>query len=579
MATSNYMDGMKNKLKSPGAVLTGLGPKSQNLATVGAMPKAPGIPIPKQKISIAPPQAPVQLQAGPGFAPTLDEKVEVVVEGLIPSVAASPTPIPSLPKTLATQQNGVGTIKPAAKPKEAHGTSSKRASVEKEEKSSSEGESGSDEDDGDDSSSSASSSEGEEGEEEDDDEEEESEKEKKPASKKASSNSTKKRESEEKPAAKKREDKKHEGASKAHPSKKSKKAVEDTPTHPRFPFTIEKTASIPPEFSRKILAERPKVTDAHHALHEKFENAHRSFYADMEVAGYKMVQSMNMHPDSIKRRTEAFAEAEKLEADKNSGGGKKTDSQVAATAYVKRLSATRNLDFDVWFHEGRNQAVLASDFRAKEHLNQNPQLDGPEAYRRVRFVLGRVLSRFACGVPHKVQGRDINRRNIIYYTSTIFTQKSFSGEAGTSPDNRKWVPDILYTKDQIEREEAALAEHSEEEEEEKEEEEKEKEKEKPQVKKTTKKRPEEDTQKPSSKKAKAAVPVPPPPSVAPPPPAAAAAAVVPIVASNPEVSPILKQLLEGQTTMIQQQNVVIAQNEAIKALFSQVYAKMLFSDQ
>jgi hypothetical protein len=591
MATANIIAAMK--AKSPGSVLTAFAPKTPHIASVGTLPKAPGIPIPKQKISVAPPPAPVA--AGPELAPVQDEKLELVSEGTAPvSTSASP----SLPKSLPTQ-NGAGMIKAAAKSKEKEkqsGGSKKRSKGEEEEEEESgseeeededEEESGSEEEEdaGEDSSSSSSSSSS---------SEEEEAKEKKASSKKP------KAKSQEKPKAKKDTTEKKEETKKASKKPKTASSDDKPQAQVRYPFTIEKTPAIPAEFSRKMLSERPKVTDAHHAMHEKYENIHHSYYADMEVAGYKMFHSMDMRPESLKRRADAFAEAEKLEIDKNkqhssSADGvpasKKNDSQIAVTTYVKKLSATRWLDFDGWYHEGRNQAVLASDFRVKEHLEQNPQLDGPEAYRKVRFILGRVLSRAACGVPQKPAGRSPNKGNIVYNTSTIFTQKSFSGESGKSPDNRKWVPDILYTKEQIAREEAASAEYSEEEKQ------PEKEAEKPKTKKNKAKgeRVEEAQSKKPGKKARTEEPKPavqqhsadphPPPAVVPmaivvaPPTAAAAASVSPILSATPEVAPILKQLLDGQAMLIQQNGVIIAQNEAVKALFAQLYAKNMFSDQ
>jgi len=366
----------------------------------------------------------------------------------------------------------------------------------------------------------------------------------------------------------------------------------------RYPFTIEKTPPTNPDTSRKIMAERPKVTDEQHAGFEKYENVHHSYYADMEAAGYKMVHCMCMQPDSLKRRAEAFAEAEKLESDKSkqrssSADGvpasKKNDSQVAVTAYVKKLSNTRWLDFDVWLHEGRNQAVIASDFRVKEHVEQNPQLDSPQAYRKVRFILGRVLSRAACGVPQKPAGRVGNKSNVIYKTSTVFTQKSFSPDSGTSPNDRKWVPDILYNREQIAHEEAAMAEDVEEEEE------------APPAKsskKSSKKSKEEDeainthladVEQKHSKKAKVATAPPPaaameepkavqvPVAVVTAPVQPQLQSVVPIFSTTPDLIPLLRQLLDNQAIIMNQNSATLAQNEAIKAMFAQLYARKVFS--
>jgi len=557
---------------SAASVLTRYAPKPHAIASVASVstPKPPSIPIPKQKISIAPPPTPVaasSTQAPPELVPVDDDMPAIMGEGTVP-VSASP----SLPKTLPTNQNGVSG-KASSKSSEKAKDPKKRPKEEEEEEEdddeesgSSEEESGSDEEDG-------------------DDEEEGS----------SSSEESSEEEEEEKPKKKREKEGGEEEKKKASSSKKSK--VSEEPPQ-RYPFTIEKTPPTNPDTSRKIMAERPKVTDEQHAGFEKYENVHHSYYADMEAAGYKMVHCMCMQPDSLKRRAEAFAEAEKLESDKSkqrssSADGvpasKKNDSQVAVTAYVKKLSNTRWLDFDVWLHEGRNQAVIASDFRVKEHVEQNPQLDSPQAYRKVRFILGRVLSRAACGVPQKPAGRVGNKSNVIYKTSTVFTQKSFSPDSGTSPNDRKWVPDILYNREQIAHEEAAMAEDVEEEEE------------APPAKsskKSSKKSKEEDeainthladVEQKHSKKAKVATAPPPaaameepkavqvPVAVVTAPVQPQLQSVVPIFSTTPDLIPLLRQLLDNQAIIMNQNSATLAQNEAIKAMFAQLYARKVFS--
>lgn len=601
---------------SAASLLTRYAPKPHAVASVASVsaPKPPSIPIPKQKISIAPPPTPVaapSTQVPLELAPVDDDMPAIMGEGTVP-VSASP----SLPKTLPTNQNGVSgkasskASEKAKDPKKRPKEEEEDEEEDEEESGSSDEESGSDEEDGDDEEEGSSSSE----ESSEEEEEEKSKKkpvkkeepkkkekeEKKPSKKEEPKKDKKKEEKEEKPKKKKEkegEEKKKEGEEKKKASSSKKSKVSEEPPQ-RYPFTIEKTPPTNPDTSRKVMADRPKVTDEQHAGFEKYENVHHSYYADMEAAGYKMVHCMCMQPDSLKRRAEAFAEAEKLESDKSkqrssSADGvpasKKNDSQVAVTAYVKKLSNTRWLDFDVWLHEGRNQAVIASDFRVKEHVEQNPQLDSPQAYRKVRFILGRVLSRAACGVPQKPAGRVGNKSNVVYKTSTVFTQKSFSPDSGSSPTDRKWVPDILYNREQIAHEEAAMAEDVEEEEE------------APPAKsskKSSKKNKEEDevinnhladVEQKHSKKAKVTT-APPPAAVMEEPkavqvPVAVVTApaqpqlqsVVPIFSTAPDLIPLLRQLLDNQAIIMNQNSATLAQNEAIKALFAQLYARKVFS--
>ena len=438
---------------------------------------APALPVPKQRIPSAPPAAPesVSAAASAALAPNEDSDMpDIITEGSVAPASkaqAPPAPVPVVPAPPAA----AAAAKPRAAPKPA---------AKKDEPSSS-------------SSSSSSSSESEDERQKSSKTKEvakssktpeprkqetsakrkaepENKKKKTPAAASSSKKSTERveegSESEsssssdssdgsdaepEKPAPKKAKARKQQQQASA-PKTAAQEAKELTRSigeTPRFEFTIEKTPAVPIERSKAVFAARPPVSNEQREAIEKHENGHRSYHCDMTKEGYAMWHLMSMAPADVEFRRRAAAEAEQAEAEKakkrsstedGTPASKKNDANVAVNAYIKRLSEDRFKHFDVWYHEGRNQAVLASDFRAKEWLDQNPLSDSPTAYASVRYVLGRVLSRTACGTPTKASTKALHKGNIVYYTNTVFTEKSTSSDAGSGPDNKKWVPDILF---------------------------------------------------------------------------------------------------------------------------------------
>lgn len=443
--TLRAMQGARNLIQSQKAVASGTAGGVTASSGLGPQPPATSTtPVVKATVAAAPsaklvvPAALIEdmpeiIQHG-SAAPPAAAKLSMLgsVKGTsVPAAAAAvATPIP-VPKAKPKETNGSDA--PVSEPQPAEKKASGGKKKKQEESSE---ESGSDEEG---SSSSEEEDEDSDGEEDDgSSSESESETPKKPAKKNEDSKKkTKKNKTEKQPKKKSKKDEKEQQQPQEAPKKK----------HVSYAFEPGRTQPVPHNVATEALAARAKYTTAQEEAIEKFENANHTFYGDLEEMGFKLIHSANYSIDAVGARKQAADEAEAEEAAKKSSGSEKGANHIAITSYIKAISEDCWNNFDVWYNESENRAYMACDFRVADYLKQNPEKDGPEAYRRVRCVLGKVHARLA----RKITNRPGNapRAKRVYYTNRIFNESTFGSagdkEAGSSADKRKWIPDPVFT--------------------------------------------------------------------------------------------------------------------------------------
>lgn len=244
-------------------------------------------------------------------------------------------------------------------------------------------------------------------------------------------------------------------------SKKGDSAATDsapTPAPANYPFTPERTPPVSPQLASTVLLARKPFTKEQEEEIEKFENSNHTHCADMVAKGYRLIHSARYDADSVSFRKDAAEKAEQEEKRKKSSSEDGTPSsdkgrgQIATTHYIKTLAENPYDHFDVWWSDEKQRAYMACTFRVEEFLAQNPLGDGPEAYARVRCVLGKVHARLARSITQRPSRASGTKR--VYYTNTVFNEKSFGAgkDLGTTPDNPKWVPEPLWTSEQIKTE-------------------------------------------------------------------------------------------------------------------------------
>lgn len=248
------------------------------------------------------------------------------------------------------------------------------------------------------------------------------------------------------------------------PAKKSKKseapvaAAEVATVH--YPYTPERTPPVSKVVAESILSARKPFTKEQEEEIEKFENSNHTHCADLVAKGFRLIHSASYDINNVSFRKETAEKAENEEKRKKNNGSSedgvppsdKGRNQAAITYYVKTLAENPWDHFDVWWSDEKQRAYMACTFRVEEFLAQNPALDGPEAYARVRCVLGRVHARLARSITQRSARSPGTKR--VYYTNTVFNEKSFGAgkDLGATPENPKWVPEPLWTSEQVKTE-------------------------------------------------------------------------------------------------------------------------------
>jgi hypothetical protein len=248
------------------------------------------------------------------------------------------------------------------------------------------------------------------------------------------------------------------------PAKKSKKseapvaAAEVATVH--YPYTPERTPPVSKVVAESILSARKPFTKEQEEEIEKFENSNHTHCADLVAKGFRLIHSASYDINNVSFRKETAEKAENEEKRKKNNGSSedgvppsdKGRNQAAITYYVKTLAENPWDHFDVWWSDEKQRAYMACTFRVEEFLAQNPALDGPEAYARVRCVLGRVHARLARSITQRSARSPGAKR--VYYTNTVFNEKSFGAgkDLGATPENPKWVPEPLWTSEQVKTE-------------------------------------------------------------------------------------------------------------------------------